>query len=91
MGEGAWIEPVDLGLPQAELAGGREPEARLVQLPEGGADYRSVERALIIEALERTGWVQKEAAALLRMSRRRLNYRIERLGISHPTWRRNRP
>ena len=91
MGEGCWIEPADLGLPRAEPGGGAETGEQLVHLPEGGVDYRTVERALIIEALERTGWVQKDAAALLRMSRRRLNYRIERLGISHPTWRRNRP
>jgi len=34
--------------------------------------------------------VQKDAAALLRVSRRKLNYMIRRMGITHPTWRRNR-
>ena len=53
-------------------------------------DHRDVERELILQALERTAWVQKDAAHLLRMSRRKLNYRIQRLGISHPGWRRNR-
>ena len=67
------------------------PAPPLVLIPPEGVDYRDVERALLLAALERTGWVQKEAAALLRMSRRRLNYRIQRLGISHPSWRRNRP
>jgi transcriptional regulator with GAF, ATPase, and Fis domain len=63
---------------------------QLVHLPPGGADHREVERELILAALERTGWVQKDAAGLLRMSRRRLNYRIRRLGIAHPSWRVNR-
>jgi transcriptional regulator with GAF, ATPase, and Fis domain len=64
--------------------------ARLVHLPPGGADHREIERELILAALERSGWVQKDAAGLLRMSRRRLNYRIRRLGIAHPSWRVNR-
>jgi DNA-binding NtrC family response regulator len=91
MGEGPWVEPADLGLPQQRQREGSEAGSGLVRLPEKGIDYRSVERALIVAALERTGWVQKDAAVLLRMSRRRLNYRIRRLGISHPAWRRNRP
>jgi transcriptional regulator with GAF, ATPase, and Fis domain len=66
------------------------PEEGLVRLPPEGADHRAVERELIVTALERSGWVQKDAASLLRMSRRRLNYRIRRLGIAHPSWRVNR-
>jgi len=48
------------------------------------------ERALIIDALERCSWVQKEAAVQLGLSARALNYRINRLGITHKSWRRNR-
>ena len=40
--------------------------------------------------LRRAGWVQKDAAALLGVSRRKLNYMIRRMGITHPGWRRNR-
>jgi DNA-binding NtrC family response regulator len=90
MGEGERIEVADLGLagrPAPERVGGEE----LVRLPPGGIHYREVERALILQALARVGWVQKEAARLLRMSRRKLNYRIRRLGITHPSWRVNRP
>jgi transcriptional regulator with GAF, ATPase, and Fis domain len=71
--------------------GPREPApGRFVCLPPGGVDHREVERELIVTALEQAGWVQKDAAQLLHMSRRRLNYRIRRLGITHPTWRANR-
>jgi len=88
----ARIGPEDLRLGASRVAGPRVVAAResLVRLPPGGADHREVERELIVTALERTGWVQKEAASLLRMSRRRLNYRIRRLGIAHPSWRANR-
>jgi transcriptional regulator with GAF, ATPase, and Fis domain len=43
-----------------------------------------------MEALERHGFVQKDAAAWLGISRRKLNYMIQRMGLTHPSWRRNR-
>ena len=49
-----------------------------------------VERELVLAALERTGFVQKRAAALLRVSPRKLNYMVGRMGITHPSWRRHR-
>jgi DNA-binding NtrC family response regulator len=57
----------------------------------GRVDLREVERSLVVEALRRAGWVQKDAAQLLGVSRRKLNYMVQRLGITHPGWRRNRP
>lgn len=47
------------------------------------------ERQLIIEALESNLWVQKNAAKDLGISPRSLNYKIRKLGIRHPHWRRN--
>ncbi len=73
-----------IGLGGAGAAGWR-PE-----LPAGGLALAEVERAVVLEALRRVGFVQKEAASLLRVSRRKLNYMIRRMGITHPTWRRNR-
>ena len=60
------------------------------ELPVGGLALSEVERAVVLEALRRARFVQKDAAALLRVSRRKLNYMIRRLGITHPSWRRNR-
>jgi two-component system response regulator HydG len=48
------------------------------------------ERALVLDALERSGYVQKDACERLGVSRRKLNYMIQRMGITHPSWRRNR-
>ena len=50
----------------------------------------TIERAVVQEALERHGFVQKDAAAWLGVSRRKLNYMIQRMGLTHPSWRRNR-
>lgn len=66
------------------------PDARHVVLPPEGVTLREVERELVLAALERVGWVQKDAAGLLGISRRKLNYMIQRMGITHPSWRRNR-
>jgi len=48
------------------------------------------EKDLILKTLEECLWVQKEAAQKLGLSPRALNYRINKLGITHPHWRRNR-
>jgi DNA-binding NtrC family response regulator len=89
MCEGSRIRAEDL----APCGGVRDEEARgwAPDLPPEGVDLREVERRLILEALGRTGWVQKDAAGLLGVSRRKLNYMIQRMGITHPSWRRNHP
>lgn len=48
------------------------------------------ERELILRVLEECLWVQKNAAQKLGISPRALNYKINKLGITHPHWRRNK-
>jgi len=87
MGDGPSLEAGDLSIASGahgDRAGWRP------QLPAAGLSLGEVERAVVLEALERCGWVQKEAAAWLRVSRRKLNYMIQQMGITHATWRRNR-
>lgn len=43
------------------------------------------ERRMILDALQRTGYVQTHAAAMLGISRRMLKYRMDTLGISKPS------
>jgi transcriptional regulator with GAF, ATPase, and Fis domain len=50
-----------------------------------------MERRAIIEALEASAWVQSRAARRLGISRRALNYRISKYGLTHPSWRVNTP
>ena len=73
-----------------ESPGGENGRGWCPELPPEGVALDQVERAVVLEALERTRYVQKEAAQLLRVSRRKLNYMIQRMGITHPSWRRNR-
>ncbi|HEY5658093.1 MAG TPA: sigma-54 dependent transcriptional regulator [Myxococcota bacterium] len=87
MAEGERIRPEDLsfGASRAGAGASWRPE-----LPPPGWCLRDVERALVLEALRRTGYVQKDACELLGVSRRKLNYMIRRMGITHESWRRNR-
>ncbi|NOY44208.1 MAG: sigma-54-dependent Fis family transcriptional regulator [Deltaproteobacteria bacterium] len=50
-------------------------------LPPEGISLEEVERAVIEEALRRTGWNQSRAARLLRIPRHILLYRMEKFGI----------
>ncbi len=52
-----------------------------VQLPPGGVALEAVERSLIVQALQRTGGNQSEAAQLLSVSRHVLRTRMNRYGL----------
>ena len=55
-----------------------------VQLPAGGLDLDSLERSLVVQALERTGWNQTKAATLLNLNRDQIRYRIEKFKLEKP-------
>jgi DNA-binding NtrC family response regulator len=59
-------------------------------LPEEGVDLDELEKNFVVQALERSDFVQKEAAKLLNVSSRVLNYKIKQFGITHPKWSQNR-
>jgi DNA-binding NtrC family response regulator len=48
------------------------------------------ERQMILRALEKNLWIQKDAARELGLSPRALNYRIQKHGITHDRWRKNK-
>ncbi len=71
-------------------AGGRERRSGERE----GTSFRTLnlqelEKEAIIAALRRTKWVQKEAAELLGISPRALNYKISQHNITHDGWRKH--
>jgi transcriptional regulator with GAF, ATPase, and Fis domain len=71
-------------------AGGRERRTS----ERDGTSFRTlnlneIEKEAIIAALSRTKWVQKEAAELLGISPRALNYKISQHNITHEGWRKH--
>jgi DNA-binding NtrC family response regulator len=87
LSEGSRVEASDLRFGSASASGSGEWRPAL---PASGVSMDAIERAVVLEALERHGFVQKDAAAWLGVSRRKLNYMIQKMGVTHPSWRRNR-
>jgi two-component system, NtrC family, response regulator AtoC len=69
--------------PVASNAGVRLTES--VALPPTGVDLEQLERSLVVQALERSGWNQTKAASLLGLNRDQIRYRIEKFKLERPT------
>jgi transcriptional regulator with PAS, ATPase and Fis domain len=55
-----------------------------VDLPAGGIDLEQLERSLVVQALQRSGWNQTRAATLLGVNRDQIRYRIEKFKLEKP-------
>ena len=51
-------------------------------LPIEGINLEALERSLVVQALERSGWNQTRAATLLGLNRDQIRYRIEKFGLT---------
>ncbi|HEX7136268.1 MAG TPA: sigma-54 dependent transcriptional regulator [Vicinamibacterales bacterium] len=66
--------PLGGGLAASKLTDG-------VALPAAGIDLEQLERSLVVQALDRSGWNQTRAAALLGLNRDQIRYRIEKFKL----------
>jgi two-component system response regulator AtoC len=55
-----------------------------VDLPAGGIDLEQLERSLVVQALERSGWNQTKAAVMLGLNRDQIRYRVEKFKLEKP-------
>ncbi len=78
--EGNTIRPDDLPL---EIRLSTAPSARPYgfDIPADGIDIEAFERQLIVQAMEKSGWIIARAARLLGLTYRTLQYRLEKFGI----------
>lgn len=76
-----------VGLSQKGTTSGGGSAGRSLTIPDDGLDLEQVERDLVVQALEKTGWNQKDAATLLNISVDRMNNRVKKYGLRHPSWR----
>ena len=53
-------------------------------LPAEGINLEALERSLVVQALERSGWNQTKAATLLGLNRDQIRYRIEKFDLHKP-------
>jgi len=56
-------------------------ETEIPEIPDGGISLESIERGLVLKALQKSGGNRSEAARLLHIPRHVLIYRIEKYGI----------
>jgi len=78
LGEGDLIVPADL--PASLRPGAAAPRrATELEIPDTGIDLEAVERSLILKALDKAGGNVTRAARLLGLSRRTLQYRLEKM------------
>lgn len=52
-------------------------------------NLETIEKEAMLKALHVSNWVQKDAAGLLGISPRALNYKINQHDITHPSWKKN--
>ncbi len=84
--EGTMFAPGADGAKADEEQAGVSPER-----VSGHQTLEEREREAIMNALEKSLWIQKDAAILLGVSPRSLNYKIKKFGIAHERWRKHRP
>ena len=78
------IRRENISLPQIDALSPSESKTKSLKLS------ANEERKMILGALEKNLWIQKDAASQLGITPRALNYRIKKLGITHTRWRKNR-
>jgi two-component system, NtrC family, response regulator AtoC len=74
-----------LGVDDFTLGSGAVRLSDRVELPAAGIDLEQLERSLVVQSLERTGWNQTRAAALLGLNRDQIRYRIEKFRLEKTT------
>ena len=78
------ITSSDLRLGDFAPAGTSQDSQSVVKIPPTGIALEDIERQAITEALKMANWVQKDAAELLQISPRVMNYKIKTLNIEMP-------
>jgi DNA-binding NtrC family response regulator len=58
-----------------------EKDKKMFSLPAKGFKFDDLEKDIVMQALERTGWNQTRAGELLGMTRDQIHYRMEKFGL----------
>ena len=85
MCESEMIHPGDLTLLDREHSVNMTPQLAVDLL-----NLEQLEKTALLQALKQSHWVQKDAAKLLGVSSRVMNYKVHKHGITHDRWSRNR-
>src|SRR4051794_25244833 len=89
--EGPQLSASDLSLGELTTGQPSGESSPVVKIPPTGIALEEIERQAIIEALKMSNWVQKDAAELLAISPRVMNYKNKTLGIDYSRGGRRAP
>jgi len=89
MSDGEWIPPETLSLLEPASEEGGSEDRRSPQPP--NYHLEEIEKQAVLDALERANWVQKDAAGILGISSRVMNYKIRKFNVRYRRWNKNRP
>ena len=87
LAEGTRISAADLRLGDTVTSSSPRESASIIRIPPNGIPLEDIERMAIVEALKMSNWVQKDAAEMLAISPRVMNYKIKVMGIELPRGR----
>jgi Nif-specific regulatory protein len=88
LAEGSAVSVGDLQIGEHTSMASPTDHATAVKIPPTGIPLEEIERQAVVEALRMSNWVQKDAAELLGISPRVMNYKIKILNIEIPRSRR---
>ncbi len=88
LADGPEVTAENLMLGDNSPSGTPRDGSSLVKIPPAGVALEDIEKQALIEALKMSNWVQKDAADLLHISPRVINYKIKVLKIEFPHGRR---
>ena len=88
LADGPEVTAENLILGDSTPSGMPRDGSSLVRIPPAGVALEDIEKQALIEALKMSNWVQKDAADLLHISPRVINYKIKVLKIEFPHGRR---
>ena len=84
LSDGSQVTSSDLRLGELSTSAPSSDGSPVVKIPPTGIALEEIERQALIEALKMSNWVQKDAAELLSISPRVMNYKIKTLNIELP-------
>lgn len=67
----------------------RDKDGRGYLIVTDDLDFEALRKLIILRALKDANYVQRDAAKILNITGRALNYHVTKYQITHPKWRRN--
>ncbi|MFO8085291.1 MAG: sigma-54 dependent transcriptional regulator, partial [Desulfobacterales bacterium] len=89
MEEHPYIRAQNISMPEAAHSE-TENQENIIEEPKPPETLMDAQKELILQTLEDSLWIQKDAAKKLGVTPRTLNYKIKKLGITHPAWRKHK-